>query len=253
MSEPAANGHIQRPPYAKDEQNGLCFLAISELRPTQMTIGYSVVRRKREKWRGEADKTESLKRRPVPVVLGPGRQWWIIDRHHLVRALHEEGISSVPADVVEDLSGLRISAFASAMEAQSWLHPFDGSGRRSSLAGMPVHVRDLTDDPFRSLASEMRRRGGYLKDPTPHSEFKWADFLRTRFDAAELAVQFDSVMSEALKLARGPAAEHLPGWRGQEVYPYGPKRAFARAGNQTVRRTRSFSRDTELPAAAAAR
>jgi hypothetical protein len=38
----------------------------------------------------------------------------------------------------------------------------------------------LIDDPFRSLAGELRRAGGFAKDTTPFSEFLWADFLRRR-------------------------------------------------------------------------
>src|SRR3974377_1798791 len=34
------------------------------------------------------------------------------------------------------------------------------------------------DDPFRSLAGELRRAGGFAKDTTPFSEFLWPDFLR---------------------------------------------------------------------------
>jgi hypothetical protein len=38
----------------------------------------------------------------------------------------------------------------------------------------------LIDDPFRSLADELRRAGGFAKDTTPFSEFLWTDFLRRR-------------------------------------------------------------------------
>jgi hypothetical protein len=41
-------------------------------------------------------------------------------------------------------------------------------------------VTELIDDPFRSLAGELRRSGGFAKDTTPFSEFLWADFLRRR-------------------------------------------------------------------------
>ena len=44
-------------------------------------------------------------------------------------------------------------------------------------------MKDLVDDPFRSLAGELRRVGGYAKDTTPFSEFLWADFLRRRSSA----------------------------------------------------------------------
>jgi hypothetical protein len=45
---------------------------------------------------------------------------------------------------------------------------------------LPKTVAGLIDDPFRSLAGELRRAGGFAKDTTPFSEFLWTDFLRRR-------------------------------------------------------------------------
>jgi hypothetical protein len=42
---------------------------------------------------------------------------------------------------------------------------------------LPKTVAGLIDDPFRSLAGELRRAGGFAKDTTPFSEFLWADFF----------------------------------------------------------------------------
>ena len=47
---------------------------------------------------------------------------------------------------------------------------------------IPSTVSELLDDPFRSLAGELRRAGGYAKAPAPYSEFRWADFLRRRIE-----------------------------------------------------------------------
>jgi hypothetical protein len=51
------------------------------------------------------------------------------------------------------------------------MHPFDDKGRRRHYKDIPKSVRDLVDDPFRSLAGELRRAGGFAKDTTPFSEF----------------------------------------------------------------------------------
>jgi hypothetical protein len=45
---------------------------------------------------------------------------------------------------------------------------------------IPKSIKGLDDDPFRSLAGELRSAGGFAKDTTPFSEFLWADFLRRR-------------------------------------------------------------------------
>ena len=59
-----------------------------------------------------------------------------------------------------------------------------------------------------------RRLGGYAKDPTPFSEFIWADFLRRRIDKDAVAKNFDKAMKEALTLAKGKETDYLPGWCG---------------------------------------
>ena len=82
------------------------------------------------------------------------------------------------------------------------------------MDAIPKDIAALTDDPYRSLAGELRREGGYAKDTTPFSEFIWADFLRRRIKLAAVAKDFDKAMARALVLARSPDAGHLPGWCG---------------------------------------
>jgi hypothetical protein len=75
-------------------------------------------------------------------------------------------------------------------------------------------VADLVDDPFRSLAGELRRAGGFAKDTTPYSEFLWADFLRRRMKPKAVERDFDRAIEQALQLAKSAAAGYLPGWCG---------------------------------------
>ena len=72
----------------------------------------------------------------------------------------------------------------------------------------------MADDPFRSLAGALRRRGGYAKDTTPFSEFLWADFLRRRLARKDVEKDFEAALDEAFGLAKSPDADHLPGWCG---------------------------------------
>jgi hypothetical protein len=73
---------------------------------------------------------------------------------------------------------------------------------------------DLVDDPFRSLAGELRRAGGFAKDTTPFSEFLWADFLRRRMKRKNVEADFDRAIERALQLAKSTDADYLPGWCG---------------------------------------
>lgn len=127
---------------------------IAALRPTQMTVGYREVARKRAEWRARtlADEPDFLGRHMIPVVLGPRGHPWLIDNHHLARALHEEGVAHVLVSIVADLSALERPAFRTFMDNRNWLHPFDAQGRRQPYGAIPKHIEDLADDPYRSLA-----------------------------------------------------------------------------------------------------
>ena len=80
--------------------------------------------------------------------------------------------------VVLDLSALNPDAFWTVLDHKSLVYPFDAQGRRRDFADIPKTIMQLKDDPFRSLAGELRRAGGFAKDTTPFSEFLWADFFR---------------------------------------------------------------------------
>jgi hypothetical protein len=81
-------------------------------------------------------------------------------------------------------------------------------------SGNPQPVDGMIDDPFRSLAGELRRLGGYSKETVPYSEFLWADFLRRRMKVKDVEKDFNSASEQALKLARSGDADYLPGWCG---------------------------------------
>ncbi|QJU59315.1 chromosome partitioning protein ParB [Sphingomonas sp. AP4-R1] len=190
---------------------------IAILRPTQMTVGFREIKRKRGEWckRAERDGPDFLGRHMIPVILGPKHTPYVIDHHHLVRALHEEGISHVLVSVVADLHHLKKQVFWTFMDNRNWLHPFDADGTRHSHDQLPKRVADMKDDPYRSLAGELRRSGGYAKDATPYSEFLWADFLRRRISAKLVEHDFARAVSKALKAAGQGDAAYLPGWCGQ--------------------------------------
>jgi len=116
--------------------------------------------------------------------------------------------------VVENLSALERDAFWFVLDNQSLMHPYDADGRRRGYEEIPGSVRDLVDDPFRSMAGELRRAGGFAKETTPFSEFLWADFLRRRIPLKEVESDFTRAMEKALDLAKSVDANYLPGWCG---------------------------------------
>ena len=191
---------------------------IADLRPTQITVGMREVAAKRKQWKTRAENMgkgeEFLGKHLIPVILGPKDRHYVIDHHHLARALHEEGVDGVLITVVANLSKLDRDAFWFNLDNRGWMHPFDDQGRRRDYKDIPRSISQLVDDPFRSLAGELRRVGGFAKETTPFSEFLWADFLRRRIKRKVVEHDFDQTLEEALRLAKGEEAGYLPGWVG---------------------------------------
>jgi len=194
----------------------LTMVRIADLRPTQITIGMREVVIKRKRWReiGMRKGEEFLGKHMIPVVVGPKSRNFLVDHHHLARALHEEGVMDVAVTVIANLSRLDNDEFWSVLDERDWMHPFDAEGRRRHFRDIPKSVADMIDDPFRSLAGELRRAGGFAKETTPFSEFLWADFLRRRMKRKIVESDFDRAIARALQLAKSPDANHLPGWCG---------------------------------------
>jgi len=194
---------------------------ILSLRPTQMTLGMNEVRVKRIAWK---EKTSGdrlitfLDTHMVPVIKGLKGEPFLIDHHHLARALHDEGLESVFVTVVADFSRLSVDHFWTAMAFHSWVHPYDAKGRRRPYSELPKTVKGMQDDPYRSLAGELRNLGGFAKDSSPFSEFLWADFLRPRIKAKAIKTDFEGALAKALTLAKSGDADYLPGWCGPHGY-----------------------------------
>src|SRR6185312_4299092 len=183
-------------------------VAIRALRPTQITVGMREVEAKRKHWRAHADrkKADFLGRHLIPVVWGPKEEFYVIDHHHLSLALYREKVAEIATTVVADLRALPRAAFWVFLDNRGWLHPFDADGKRRAYKDVPRRIADLVDDPFRSLAGELRHLGGFAKDTTPFSEFLWADFLRRRVKRRLVEENFDEALEKALKFAKGPEA-----------------------------------------------
>ncbi len=192
-------------------------IPILSLHPTQMTVGMREVKEKRKRWREHKSKkkqAELLGKHTIPVVLGPDERHYVIDHHHLARALHEEGVEDILVTVIADLTMVDRDAFWGVMDNKRWVYPYDTKGERRHFKDLPKSITDLKDDPYRSLAGELRRAGGFAKDTTPFSEFLWADFLRRHVPRKIVDEHFSKAMEKALELAKSNDAIYLPGWCG---------------------------------------
>ncbi len=191
---------------------------IDNLRPTQITVGRREVEQKRERWKtqGVERKMAFVVKHMVPVIVGPKGNYYILDHHHLSLALHEEGVKKVFVTVRADYSKLDKESFWFVLDNLNLMHPFDGEGRRQPYEAIPKRVTNLIDDPYRSLPGSLRRAGGYAKADAPYVEFLWANFLRRHIDREQINGDFEDALDHALRLARSPKADYLPGWAGPE-------------------------------------
>src|ERR1700688_3561834 len=109
-------------------------VAITDLRPTQITVGMREVKAKRKHWRELAEKKKDkdadfLGKHMIPVILGPKQRPYVIDHHHLALALHGEGVKEVAVTVIANLSML---------DPDSFWFVIDRPHFRNSLIGAPM-------------------------------------------------------------------------------------------------------------------
>jgi len=189
---------------------------LKDIRPTQVSIGYLEVTRKRAEWEKLSKKKKAalLNDHWFPSILGPKKEYYIIDHHHLGMALHIERQEEVNLTVLKDLSWLDKDTFWRVMEFHQWVHPFDERGQRVAFSEIPSNVSKLKDDPYRSLAGLARDQGAFAKDLTPFSEFLWADFFRTKIPKKKIT-SWDESLAWALHCAKQEEARYLPGWSGK--------------------------------------
>ena len=183
-------------------------IAIDELRPTQICIGLLEVKEKAARLK-ETPKKDQAKH-VIPCVHGPKDRFFVIDYHHLCRALLLSGTKKVSVVPVLDLRKLPKDEFWPYMDCAGLVHPFDEHGKRKAYADIPKAIADMPDDLYRSLDGALRRKGFYAKDAAPFSEFLWADFLRHRVTSTD----YKLMLKHSSELAQTPEAAHLPVWCG---------------------------------------
>lgn len=188
---------------------------ILELRPAQFSLGMKEVDFKISKMRRL--KFKSLKAfcdsHVIPIVRGPQRQLYIIDHHHFARACWELDVDLFSVKIIKDLSEKSEKTFWRIMIEQGWtyLHDQFGSGPHTPLA-LPIDIRCMSDDPYRSLVWALIDSGIIEKHAVPFYEFQWAAFFRAKL---QIDLHGKSNSQKAIRMAtdfaRSGSARHLLG------------------------------------------
>jgi hypothetical protein len=187
---------------------------LSELHPTQLSVGYEQVNEKITKMR-KTDKIEHyLNDHIVPIILGPHNSMYIIDHHHFCLAAHKLNFKSVYGTIIKDWSDItNHDTFWKLMEEHKYVWLYNKLGHNIRLPEflelLPISIKDLYDDPYRSLAGIIRKNGGFDKDTTPFAEFHWSNYFRNKIPDVTLN---ENTIKYALYLSSIKDAEHLPGF-----------------------------------------
>lgn len=194
----------------------LCKVHALALHPTQFAVGMYEVNLKVEKLKKAIAKNslkDRLKGEPEPIVVGPNGEFYIIDHHHLARALAEiDRDEKTYAVILENHLGETIPAdqFLQSMNQKGWAYFVDETGRGRTASELEAQITDvlkMADDPFRSLAGEVRcdkncaadGSSGFIKTGVPFEEFKWAEHFRKMPEFKDLVTRnLDQYIKPAL-------------------------------------------------------
>jgi hypothetical protein len=186
-----------------------------DLKPAQIAIGLLEVEHKMKDYAAMSrDEFHAYtEKHPVPVVKS-SHGYYIIDHHHLCRAYYELGHRKIHIYPQADFSMFNLSKFWEMMEAASWVLPQDQFGIRHPYHHLPIDIRGMADDPYRSLVWQLKVLGHWHKVNVPFAEFKLANFLRDKVEIQNTKESFGLAVQAAvhyLKTAPPEILAEVPG------------------------------------------
>lgn len=193
--------------------------AILDLKPAQIAVGLLEIEHKIRQFAHLSRDAfhDYSAAHPVPVVLSD-HGLYIIDHHHLCRAYHELGHSHVQVAIQADFSD-DPAGFWARMEAAHWVLPQDQFGVRHPYRHLPIDIRGMADDPYRSLVWRLKELGYWTKVAVPFAEFQVANFFRPIVEIGNTKASFGQGVAAAIaflvaapdeRLAQVPGLARVP-------------------------------------------
>ncbi|TNH80069.1 ParB-like protein [Aeromonas sobria] len=195
-----------------------CEIDIDALHPTQGGVGQIQVDETQATLAGMSAKQldKLMKKKEIPVVIAPDGGYWLVDRHHLTKALWQQGVTEARVKVIGRLQDK--DNFWSQMQNNHWAWLKDEKGQPLTPEQLPTSIDKLSDYPYRTLAGLLQDAGYFRKDKQVYFvEFAWASWLGKQMqwmpvDSANLAAR----LQQAKRLACGSDAKDLPGYPGKQ-------------------------------------
>lgn len=216
-----------------------CTCDLTTLRPLQGAAGLGEVAKKiKDVTENPRDEMDGLEASPVKVVRGPDEAAFVTDHHHGALAFLGSGRHKGTCEFVNTPQNTPFTTkpedFFLQLDEYDKIRLKNGKGERITAAELPRTLREMPDDPYRTLAWMVRKRDGYCRSKmggrTDFAEFRWADWFRTQPTLPLAAVtsatspaqwqrkkkeREDSqkpVLDEAVRLAMS-SGQGLPGYR----------------------------------------
>lgn len=194
-----------------------CTLPIHLLHPTQPGVGLLQVDEETQKLKSKSAKKliDYAQKKRIPVVIGPDGQFWLVDRHHLTRALWDLGMREVPVEIEGRLDDA--DRFWEQMQQHHWAWLKDEHGRAVTPQQLPRHIALLPDYPYRSLAGFAEDAGLFRKEEQRFFiEFAWAQYLGEKLKWRPVTRDTLPTLLKASEIfACLPDAANLPGYPGK--------------------------------------
>lgn len=195
-----------------------CEIGIDALHPTQGGVGQIQVDETQATLAGMSAKQldKLMKKKEIPVVIAPDGSYWLVDRHHLTKALWQQGVKDARVKVIGRLQDK--ANFWSQMQNNHWAWLKDEKGQPLTPEQLPTSIDKLPDYPYRTLAGLLQDAGYFRKDKQVYFvEFAWASWLGKQMqwmpvDNSNLAAR----LQQAKRLACGSDASDLPGYPGKQ-------------------------------------
>ncbi len=200
----------------KSQAGDFCSVDLATVHPTQFAVGLKEVEQKQAKYHqlptAEA-KAEALRADPGIAVIGPRGEPYLIDHHHLFRALLQEHVARGFVKIADNFADLGVGEFWRLLDSKGLVFPYDENGKGPlPPEKFPTTLAELKDDPYRTLAGLVTARGGFTKETVPFLEFRWAQYFRPLVAIGEGDAGMETAVQAALAISHAPEASQLPGF-----------------------------------------
>jgi len=206
-----------KPCTSESKTDETCIANIVDLKPTQFAVGGLEIEERKAEFEDMEDYVldQYIKDHEAPAVLGPDHRYYLLDRHHLARALQEMGKGQLRLLVTAKWEELSFTEFWARMNSNHWVYLYDEKGNGPHrYEELPQSIMELKNDPYRSLAWGVRKEGGYEKSDVSFADFAWANFFRERISVELITSDFEKATEQGVRWAHSREAQNLPGYLG---------------------------------------